>query len=463
MRSLRRLSALGVLSILMPFLGCDLDDVVLEHLLNLEDSRLPSAEIISLQASTRRAVVSAAENNSAVILNLADAALPVIEHVVDLGTATGEHLTSVAFHPEEDYFAAAIQAADPWAPGRVELRSATTGALLKVLPVGIGPDSVVFDARGRRAVVANEAEIYVRNPDGSFSSPPGSISILRLAQGPEAATSVTLALEDQTGAPGFLSADDKRQIERVVDGGTVLIPLTHLTPDHLEPEGIAISPSGRRAYVTLQEANGVVVIDLLREEVDTYIGLGKTTHLADLKNDGIASFVNELVALRESDGIALLHGGAFFVTADEGDTDPRIDRRAPGAPAGGGRTLSVFNAHTGHFVADTGSQIDEAANAAGIYPESRSRNKGSEPEVVIAFQAWGHTVGLVGLERANGIALVSLTNPHLPWVVRVAGGGPSGQGPEGLAHLEDDATGHHYIYTANEVSGTIGVYRLRKP
>jgi hypothetical protein len=312
-------------------------------------------------------------------------------------------------------------------------------------------------------VVANEAEGYERNADGTFASAPGTVSIVRLLGGPAAASVVTLALDDQTGTPGFVSAGDQRRIEREVDGAAALIPLTSLAPAHLEPEAIAISPGGRLAYVTLQEANGVVVIDLFREQVAGYFGLGKTEHLADLKNDGLVSITDPLVALREPDGIALIHGGAYFVTADEGDTDPRIDKRPAGAPAGGGRTLSVFNAHTGAWVADTGSQIDEAAAQAGIYPESRSRNKGSEPEMISVFSAWGHPVAAVTLERANGVALVSVLNPHAPWVLRAVGGGATGQGPEGIAHLEDEASGIHYLYTANEGSGTVGVYRLRRP
>jgi DNA-binding beta-propeller fold protein YncE len=460
----------------------------------------PGTEILSVQAATRRAVLCNSVTGQVELLDLADPAAPASFAVFSLGLAPGEEATSVAFHPEADYFAVTIIAAGAADPGRVELRRASTGLLLQALPAGVGPDSVVIDPTGRRAVVADEAERFVFSA-GVFSSPAGSVTVLDLRNGPGAATAVTIPLPDLSGVPGFTAPADQRFVERAVDwngngvidrpvnlngdsdttdtnvlvgtfhgvevrareadGETFLIPVTGATPDLLEPEGVAISKEGKTAYVTLQESNGVIVIDIAAAAILGAFGLGTTTHLADLTNNSppLVQFTQTLFALREPDGIALTRGGDYFVTADEGDTDPRADRVAAGKPAGGGRTLSVFRASTGQFVGDTGNGIDAAAAQAGIYPDGRSRNKGSEPEGVLTLKIGPADYAVVSLERANGLALVSLADPAHPTVLSAVGGGSA---PEGLASLkveEEDAT---YIYTANEVGGGVSVFRATK-
>jgi len=460
-------------------------------------------EIISIQACTRRAVVANSIAGAIDLLDLNVPGAPESFTTFSLGLAPGEELTSVAFHPEEDYFAVSIIAADPLAPGRVELRRASTGALLKSVPTGVGPDSVVIDPTGRRAVVADEAERFVYS-GGVFFTAPGSVTIVDLRNGAEAATAATLRLPDLTGLRGVTSAADLRFMERLVDwngngvidttpvdfngdgdktdanvvvgtfqganvhapnesGGEIFwIPLLNASPDLQEPEGIAITRNGKTAFVTMQEVNGVVVVDLAGNAIAGAYGLGTTTHAADLTNNGVTSFTQTLFALREPDGIALTHGGDYFVTADEGDTDPRANLVAAGKPAGGGRTLSVFNAATGQAVGDTGNGIDEVAAAAGRYPESRSRNKGSEPEGVIVVKVGSTEYAAVALERADAVALVSLANPARPAVLSVVGGGPLCRAPEGIASLkveDEDAT---YVYTANETGGSVSVFRLAK-
>ena len=59
-----------------------------------------------------------------------------------LGLCKGEELTSVAFHLTLDLFAAVIDAGNK--PGRLEIRSASTGALIDRVVVGFGPDAAVF-------------------------------------------------------------------------------------------------------------------------------------------------------------------------------------------------------------------------------------------------------------------------------------------------------------------------------
>jgi uncharacterized protein len=139
------------------------------------------------------------------------------------------------------------------------------------------------------------------------------------------------------------------------------------------------------------------------------------------------------------------------VTADEGDT-----RNAAGASGPrGGRTVSAFDARTGDLLGDTGSQLDDAAAAIVSYPDSRSNRGGSEPEVLDLTHHRGMTLVAVGLERANAVALINVSNPVAPVVIDLA---PVGAGPEGIKFFRRGK--HLFVAAANEVSGTVSILEV---
>jgi DNA-binding beta-propeller fold protein YncE len=202
--------------------------------------------------------------------------------------------------------------------------------------------------------------------------------------------------------------------------------------------------------VTLQENNGVVRVTLRTGEL-VFFGLGTTTHAADLIVDGAYVPNNLLTAFREPDGIALDQTGKIFVTADEGDT-----RDAGGSGAvRGGRTVSVFDARTGQLLGDTGSQLDDMADGINAYPDSRSNRGSSEPEGLDLTHARGLTLVAVGLERANAVALVDVSDPSEPVVLNAA---PVGVGPEGIKFFH---VGNRLLVAcASEVSGTVSILEV---
>jgi DNA-binding beta-propeller fold protein YncE len=222
------------------------------------------------------------------------------------------------------------------------------------------------------------------------------------------------------------------------------------TPGTLEPETVSFSTNSRFAYVTLQENNAVVKVDVLTGWL-TFLGLDQTTHAADLTVNGSYQPVQALTAFREPDGIAVDQTGRFFVTADEGDT-----RNAAGsAGPRGGRTVSVFDAETGVHLGDTGSQIDDAAAEAGLYPDSRSNRGGSEPEVLDLAHYRGLTLVAVSLERANAVALIDVSEPTSPVVIDIQ---PVGTGPEGIQFFRRGR--RLFVAAANEVSGTVSILEV---
>jgi DNA-binding beta-propeller fold protein YncE len=394
------------------------------------------AEIVSIRHSDGIAALTNVAG-SVDVLDLSNPLQPRLLYRLDIDTATGTP-NSVAIHPHHDYFLVAIGAAG--LTGRVEAYRLSDGALLGTAATGIQPDSIAIAPNGQHAVVANEAEGLGIGQDGG----PGSISIVDLTGvngiGPAAIAAETLELPSQNGVADF-STGRSDDIAR--------IPIDN-APNTLEPETVAFSHDSRFAFVTLQENSGVVRVDMRTHEL-TFLGLGETTHAADLTVNGAYEPVQTLTAFREPDGIALDRTGRFFVTADEGDTRNAVGSAGPR----GGRSVSVFDAETGILLGDTGGQIDDAAAAAGLYPDGRSNRGGSEPEVLDLTHYRDRTLVAVGLERANAVALIDVSVPTNPVVIDVA---PVGVGPEGIKFFRDGRG--LFIAAANEVSGTLSLLEV---
>ena len=406
------------------------------------------AEVISVRHTDAMAVLTNIAG-SVDILDLSDPFNPVSLQRVPIDTTTGSP-NSVAIHPHHDYFLVVTGKSAPTGlPGTV-FAYRLDGTLLDSATVGNQPDSIAISPNGRYAVIANEAEGTEPPPGASTGSNggPGSISVIDLSgfngvvPAELVVTTIALSALDPLELPGLSSGrtDDLARLS-----------IDH-TPGTLEPEGVAFSPDSRLAYLTLQENNAVIRLNLHTGELEV-LDLGRVDHLADLTVNTPPAYVpNQLLtAFREPDGIEVDQTGRFFITADEGDT-----RNATGGGSvRGGRTVSVFDADSGNFIADTGSQLDDVANAAGLYPDSRSNRGGSEPEGLDLTHFGGITIAAVALERANAVALVDLSRPSKPKVAAIA---PVGVGPETVKFFRIGS--RLFIASANEVSGTVSILEV---
>ncbi|HYN75419.1 MAG TPA: alkaline phosphatase, partial [Candidatus Limnocylindria bacterium] len=106
--------------------------------------------------------------------------------------------------------------------------------------------------------------------------------------------------------------------------------------------------------------------------------------------------------------------------------------------------------------------------------DSRSDNKGPEPEGLDLGRLGGRTYAFVGLERVSAVAVVDVTNPAAGRVVGYASNrdesgdaqaGTAGDlGPEGVLFVpgEDSPTGHPLLVVGNEVSGTTTIWQVAR-
>ena len=356
-----------------------------------------------------------------------------------------------------------------------------TLTLVKDVEAGFGPDSIAFTPDGTKLVIANEAE-----PIANYAiDRPGSIGIIDISG---VAGSQTFSYTDV----GFAGVTLPSGIRTSGPAGT-----TQATD--IEPEYVSIQ-GNLYAYVTLQENNGVAKVNLTTKTIERVFALGTVDYnslvvdLTDRDTDtGSTSLIKPLLAqayegLRMADGIAAFStsGTDYFITANEGDgreygsyTDEargsgnaaRAKRLTDDATVGssnrvttfGGRSVSIFNATTGALVWDSGNTLEAIAIAAGVYDDTRSDDKGVEPEGVVVKVLNGRTYAIVSVERTTKsmLAVFDITNPAAVSFVTstVLDGSLS---PEGLLVIDakDSPTRRDLLVVSNEVSNTLNFLDL---
>jgi hypothetical protein len=186
--------------------------------------------------------------------------------------------------------------------------------------VGNLPDSIIFSTNGKVLVSANEGEPskFYGTEDGV--DPEGSISIIRIREGKPGASKVT------TLGFGDYSTEALRSLGIRISGEN---PTPRLD---VEPEYVSISPNGRKAYITLQENNGIAQVDLKQRKIDSIFSQGEKSWsgiaIDSTDRDGVyAPGLKTLFGLRMADGIDTFQskGKTYLITANEGDGRVRPD------------------------------------------------------------------------------------------------------------------------------------------
>jgi DNA-binding beta-propeller fold protein YncE len=200
----------------------------------------------------------------------------------------------------------------------VQLYDTTSRSLLagtSTIAVGSLPDMLTFTPDGSRLLVANEGTPNAggygtrigtttpRSYGAGANDPVGSVSIIDVASRSVVSTA-TLAGVAQSGSH-----------------------IRSNTGMDFEPEYIAVNAAGTQAYVSLQEANAMGVLDLKTGQFTKVVGLGakdfsQPGNAVDTLNNGTVSFASVAAkGLYMPDGMATFQSGAktYVVMANEGD------------------------------------------------------------------------------------------------------------------------------------------------
>lgn len=213
-----------------------------------------TAEIAAFDPRTKRVFTTDSENNQLDVYDFSDPSAPTALAPIDL-SPYGNGPNSVVYSPRfGGYVAVAVEAEDVGDPGSVEIFG-TGGAHRASFPAGPLPDMVTTAKRDRYLLVANEGEPA---DDGSVD-PEGSVTVIDLRGGFKHAVVRTAGFD---GVP-------------LVGPVRVFTPGSTVAQD-LEPE--YITSAGNRAWVSIQEANAVGVLDIRRARFAVVRGLGFKDH-----------------------------------------------------------------------------------------------------------------------------------------------------------------------------------------
>jgi len=191
-------------------------------------------------------------------------------------------------------------------------------------------------------------------------------------------------------------------------------------PNDPEPEFVHINKYNR-AVVTLQENNGIVIVDLRSLSVVKAFSAGSVNlnNIDTIEDDFISPVNTQMNRRREPDGVTWIGNTAYFATANEGDLN-----------GGGTRGFSIFNSRTGQVVYDSGNILDVLAIRHGHYPDNRSENAGNQPEgILYATYGTKSQYLFVASERANVVFVFDVSKIDKPVFKQVL---PTSRKPEGL-------------------------------
>ncbi len=392
--------------------------------------------------------------------------------------------------------AAAIEATNKQANGKVVIFNTTTYAEEKIITVGALPDMIVYSPDGRYILTANEGE-----PSADYTNDPeGTVSIIDVNNNYAVKT---INFSSMSGQLTALAAK----------GFRIFGPGKDFVKD-IEPEYIAVSDDSKTAWVTLQENNGIAEINIADGTITKIMPLGfKDYNVAangmdfSDRDNAIAFAPAKVFGTFMPDAISFtrFNGTPYLFTANEGDSreytaftevkrvsavtldatafpngttlkqDAQLGRLNITTTLGdtdndgdfdalyslGARSFSVWDANTGLQVFDSKNEIDNKAKELSLYDDGRSDDKGSEPEAIAIGRVGNKLVAYVGLERSDAVAIYDITDPTKPVFIKMIA---TGDAPEGVLFISASKSPikQSLLVVSSENDGIVKIYKANK-
>jgi hypothetical protein len=274
-------------------------------------SSTSTCEIVVHDPVSQRLFTTSATAGYLDIINFSNPAAPTLVSSINMNTYGG--VTSVAV--KNGIVAVASPNVDATLNGSVVFFD-TNGTFLKQVTVGALPDMITFSPDGTKVMTANEGQ-----PNADYSiDPEGSVSIINIAGG--------IPSLSQSNVSTLLFTAYNAQEAALIASGIRKLKLSSTLSQDFEPEFITISADSQKAWVTLQENNAIVEINLTTSTFSDIWALGAKDisipgngmDISD--NNGQVLIANwPIKAFYMPDAVAnyTVGGTTYLVTANEGD------------------------------------------------------------------------------------------------------------------------------------------------
>ncbi|RYF67379.1 MAG: hypothetical protein EOO39_21370, partial [Cytophagaceae bacterium] len=376
-------------------------------------------------------------------------------------------------------------------PGVIAFYTASTGGYINHVTVGYLPDMVVFHPDGTKVLSANEGEPNSYGQGDSFD-PEGSVSIVDISGGVASATVQTAGFTSFNAQINTLRAAGVRIYGPGASVAQDIEPEYITFSGDGTKAIVTLQENNAFAEVDIATATVTQIIPLgLKNHSLTGNGLDASDR--DLGPSFSAGTINiqnwPIFGMYQPDAISsfTVNGNTYFITANEGDSraytgfseeirvgaggyalDPTVfpnaatlklnqnlgrlqltnatgdannDGLFEAIHAFGARSFSIWNSSFAQ-VFDSGDQLEQITaaqnpltfNSEGTAAtfDTRSDNKGPEPEAVTTGVVNGITYAFVGSERTGDIFVYDISNPNAPVFLQYIDL-PAEQGVEGLA------------------------------
>lgn len=361
-----------------------------------------SAEIVVHDPTTQRLYIANSIAAKLDIIDFINPATPTL--IASINISSYGNINSVAVKNGTvacaiENSSLAIGGTNPQDSGKVVFLD-KNGLFLKQVKVGMMPDMITFNNAGTKVFTANEGE-----PNASYTlDPDGSVSIVDISGG--------IAALSQTNVAHVTFTVYNGQETALKAQGIRIYGLGASASKDFEPEYISIAKDDSKAWVTLQENNAIVEINLSNNAINyikplgskNYNNLNKGLDASNLtKGVNIANFPVKGLYLPDAIASYSVGGINYLVTANEGDSrdypgffteEKRVSAllldpiKFPNAAdlqnnyvlgrlnatdklgdtdndgdidsiyVYGGRSFSIWNANTGNLVYDSGDQME---------------------------------------------------------------------------------------------------------
>jgi hypothetical protein len=472
------------------------------------------AEIPAYDPSSRRLFLTG-PNNRLDIADISNPASPITLSSLDL-SSYGAGVNSVAI---KNGIVALAMEANPITNNGSVVFFDTNGVFQSQVTVGVLPDMLTFTPDGNRVLVANEGE------PANGVNPDGSVSIIDLSAGvlnPTVNTATFTSFNGQENTfrsqgvrifPGqTVSQDVEPEYITVSDDGTtawvslqennaiaivniVNAQVTSILPlgaKDFNAPGNGLDASDRDGVVFGGAANSPAVrinnwpvFGLYQPDTIATVTIAGQTYLITA-NEGDTRDENRRVSTLTLDPNAFPNAAQLQLAQNLGRLDVSSIDGLNGQGqysqlfAYGGRSFSIWNVTNGlSQVFDSGDDFEQILAAFSATPltasifnsdgtpssfDSRSDNRGPEPEGLAVGTVGNRLYSFVGIERAGGFMVYDITNPSNPLLTNYINDWQLGdRSPEGLLFIPaaDSPNGTPLLIVANEVSRNVAIYSVK--